>query len=214
MLFDGLSRKLAEKMCRIELDIVSHDLNQKTSEKSLQKYYEDNAYAMKKCVFNDSFNSFHFWKLLSDIIKKSHKNLPFILRNQYTNSHQVYEHMYNSYHSKDMVGHKSISRIVLSAPCNIMTQYRKQVYQFIVLPTLYRHHIYSPLMALTIFINLMYHMADFYIQKNLESEGKKTMSEYMKRPFTKTEINQIEWLSDHEKKILCDELDVHMLLLQ
>lgn len=194
MLFNGLSRKHSEKMCKFQLNQEFQDLKQ---------YYHVHADTIKKSVFNDSYYSFKFWKVVSENIKRSHPMLAIILRKQYINSENVFHHLKQMY---DQPNNKtSLIKIITSLQLE-HKNYVNEVYKYIIIPPLYRHHIYSPVMALYIFIDIMLCMCGQYIDKDIINRGKSELSEYN---IHQQLDNNLEFLDEINIKLINDEINVH-----
>ena len=216
MLYEGLSRINAQKLCQLHIQLCdkNNKLNQNTA-MSLETFYNKHKVMINNTVFEDSYNSFHFWGFISESIKKSHANLPFILKNQYSNADQVYAKLADSVtnmknnENGEGEGSSSFTQAIFDLPKNIMADFANDVYKYIILQPLYRHHIYSPIMCLLVLIDIMHSMADVYIHKSLGVEGKKKLTMYMDAPLTHDQILSIRWMSEIEKEMLSDECQVH-----
>lgn len=191
MLFEGVSQKHAQRMCKLLLN----------DDNSVLHYYLENKNVIQKTVFNHSYFGFQFWKVLSENIKKSHSTLSIILRKQYKSSDEVFNYIKNAYSTE-----KDLYSIVMGGPVEFR-DYIKEVNRFLILPVLFRHHIYSPLMVLAICIDLIHHMCGTYIDPELSGKGKALIANYMK--ITPQGIKDVTWLDSFDKEVLSDELQIH-----
>lgn len=208
MLYEGLSRINAQRLCHFHIQLCDKDKRDENENEALESFYTKHKVMINATVFEDSFDGFHFWGFISESIKKSHQNLPFILRNQYSNSGVVYSYLLETYHDTRS-SKECLIQAILDAPQEIMSDFARDVYRFIILPPLHRHHIYSPIMGLLLFVDILHVMADTYIQKTLGVEGKKKLIMYMDAPFSKEQLESICWMSTIEKRMLIDESEVH-----
>lgn len=203
ILFDGLSERNSQKMCKFHIEDQFDEF---------EKFYNAHSSMIKKTVFQDSFFSFNFWKIISENIKRSHSLLHIILRKQYIDADKVFTDLREKYKLvKHDIPEKVLYHIILKS--DILRNYAQQVYHFIILPVLYRHHIYSPIMCLMIFIDIMYVMCGNYIDKGLLVQNKILLSNYKKCVLNEKEIDEIPWMSVFEKKMLRDELQAHKVFL-
>lgn len=196
MLFNGISRKHSEKMCKFQLN---QDFD------ALREYYLLNRETIRKSVFNDSYYSFKFWKVVAENIKRSHTMLPMILRKQYVGSEDVFCHLKNAYELTKTKNDSSLIKMITSLT-EVHKPYVNEVYKFIIIPPLFRHHIYSPVMALYIFIDIMLSMCGQYIDSGIVSRGKQELSEYC------IQDNGLNFLDDVNKMLIRDESDVHRVI--
>lgn len=187
-----------------------HSSSKHPPKMTLEGFYERHKGMINATVFEDSYNSFHFWGFISESIKKSHTNLPYILRNQYSNADRVFSELREAVTGMKSKEEGSLTQAIFDLPEDVMRDFVKDVYRYIILQPLYRHHIYSPIMCLLVLIDIMHHAADVYIHKSLGMEGKKKMSMYMDAPLTRDQINNIQWMSEIEKEMLTDECEVHI----
>lgn len=216
MLYEGLSRINAQKLCQLHIQLCDNRDNPvsippQKPQLTLETFYNRHKIMINNTVFEDSYDSFHFWGFISESIKKSHTNLPYILKNQYSNADKVYANLTESVTNMKNDGDKgpSFTQAIFDLPRDIMGDFANDVYRYIILQPLYRHHIYSPIMCLLVLIDIMHSMADVYIHKSLGVEGKKKLSMYMEAPFTFDQIKSIRWMSEIEKEMLSDECQVH-----
>ena len=179
--------------------------------KDMATFYLSHQNAIRRGLFFDAYQSMRFWKLMGENIKRSHRNLAYTLRNQYDHADAIYKEIRLGYNRMDPDQHQLL-RLILTMKCEEMTHYSNDVFSFIVLPFLYRNHIYSPLLALVIFLDMMYTLFDTYMDNTLKAKGLQWLGTYhhFTHHLQEDDVMRIPWLPDEIKFIMRDEICLHL----
>ena len=142
MIFDGLSRRHALRLCDLD-----HD------------YFQKHKSVIAKTVFTESYTCARFSMLIVDTIKKTHQNLAYTLRSFYKHGNHVY----------DVVNNKLLMSIAASNPIDVLDafqsdnntlsesmfkEYFLQVYTFIIKPVLVNYGFFSANIVVIVFVTL------------------------------------------------------------
>ena len=146
MLFDGLSKRFAKQLLTWHIDGAFTDDN-------LRTFYDRDPHIIDVTLFRDSFFAIRFANVFIDCIKHQHRDLPYILRNQYTGAEQLYN-----------AATSCTSNIALTTLLSqgLLSAYFADVMKYIIAPSLLKHGMYSPNLCVMIFIELYRYMLCTY----------------------------------------------------
>jgi len=140
-------------------------------------YYKKHVLQVRSTVFRDAYYASKFWGLLAENIRKTHNSLAYILRVQYRNADAVFMELSGvarGLGKPSLCGVLALSRAILCPSVSVvdcMSSYKADVFGYLIVPVLRRHGMYSPLMAHSIFVNLVCSMMDTYVEKGWALEG-------------------------------------------
>lgn len=201
MVFEGLSRKLGLRL--IELEQSDFDLFTEL----------DNNEVVLQILYKDAFYLLRFLEIISDNIKKTHRTLSFILRNQYRNTSSIFNTITESL--KINLPIKEKYKILLDRISNLkdFDQYYRDVLRFIILPVLKKYNIYSPNLVYMIFMDLLFFMIGSYHGYEIQDENRNFIRNYVSLQ-SENEIQEIVWLKPVIKTMMKDELQLWKNLKQ
>lgn len=168
-------------------------------------YYTANRIAIIKSLFIDTSHGIRFTPVILETIKKSHKTLSYILRNQYKNADAIYQKVIAI--SDDAVLNREESRFCFSIikrlqECPELPAYYKDVCDNIITPVFKRFGYYSPTMTFVIFIGLICFMGETYSSQYYGLVWKHFVKDGY--PHAKV-LEGMSLLDAHEKMMVRDE---------
>lgn len=178
------------------------------------EFYNKNVEIIKNGIFLNNKYSFDFWPYFSIFIKNNYQNTLNSIINENKEVKRYFQSYINGWNDEKNVensNEKTFFALFFSSPNTIICKFRHFVYKEIILPVLQYHKIYSPLIMIHIYIDMIYETFFFHHEsykndnkkkKNIENKLGKTSKVNAK------DINDIVWLYPIEKKVLLDELDV------
>lgn len=194
MLFEGLSRRHALRLIEFELNQCFESNNTCM----LKEMFDD----YKNTIFKDAFYLMRFIDIFVDVCQKTHRTLPYILRNQYTNAKTIFEKLTKI---NDEFGHHNLLHQIFE-----MQEFGllyKDINTFIVLPCFKRYNIYSPNLILIITLSLYINMLGSYLGYSISDANRDFMRRYLDNQ-TPALIDRIVWLNTTNKEMMKIELDV------
>lgn len=189
MIFEPLSSKFALNLIDANLD-----------SNKLINIHKNDGEVIKRTLFTESFYLSRFIDMLSENIRKSHTTLPYILRTQYRNSNTVFDILANCTDTNTAI--YAINKEQKIA------EYFQDVHNYIIMPVLKRHGVYSFNIVYLLFINLVFHMAADYISKDYKKLVFSLQDEIYKNNY------DIVWINDAFKTFMNEELQVWKTLKQ
>lgn len=170
------------------------------------RYYDTNRVAIMKSLFYDTSFGIRFAPIILETIKKSHKTLSYILRNQFKMSNEVYRDIIEM--SADSVLKRTESQFCFAIytrmqQCEHLKGYYDEVTRALIIPVFERFGYYSPTMCFVVFIGLMCFMGETYsnqvyglVWKHLIRDG------YPADTIIQTSYQ----VDDLEKRMIADEI--------
>jgi len=128
-------------------------------------YYSSNRHAISRTLFSQTSFGLRFTPVILETIKKSHKTLPYILRNQYFGAHDMYKELLDI--PKDIAIARNDKEYCYDffqriASYESMQPYYKEVFDSLIHPIFRRFGYYSPSMGITVFIGLICILGETY----------------------------------------------------
>jgi hypothetical protein len=113
-------------------------------------YYHNNAPAIAKTLFVDTCFGIRFTPVIFETIKKSHKTLPYLLRNTFANAEQVFKKVIDI--PKGIVIENCESTFCFDvysrlAVCDELAEFYEDVCDKLIYPVYERDNFYRPVMS-------------------------------------------------------------------
>ena len=118
-------------------------------------YYINNKNAVANSLFKETAFGIRFTPVLLETLKRTHKTLTYILRNQYAGAEQVFRNVLELPKENIINGQESVYCFNVyerMQECLYINEYSKHVIENLIQPTLKRFGYYSPTMSYVLFI--------------------------------------------------------------
>lgn len=169
-------------------------------------YYLNNKQFIERTLFIDTSHGIRFTPVVLETIKKSHKTLAYILRNQYSNADELFKTVIDV--PRDELKNDSgycfdiFERI--TAYTHLLPYYR-DVCEYIIFPVFKRFGYYSPTMTVAIFVGLLCMLGETYSSQYYGLVWK----HFIKRNYPHFQIvKMIKNLAEFDKQMITDEMRV------
>lgn len=215
--FGGLGEKNNSAMCYLLL-------HQKDDEYFV--FYNKHKKAIQKSVFRDSLSIQKTWKIIADHLRLHHKNVIFLLKNQMDSTQVVFTSIKNVYDHAQSKKSNTYLFCLIKKQCHPGWQhFFHETMHKVIIPYLYKIHIFSPLLMFLLFVDLVYVMFDMYLDSTLRHQSKCFLSDYLEMIsiLHDTFSNSLEsktcdslplsFISQHLRQTIFDELEMHKNML-
>lgn len=172
-------------------------------------YYTNKRSDISKYLFTETCFGVRFTPVILETIKKSHKTLPYILRNQYSNADEIYQCLINIPKEVTIEGGESAycfhlySRLK-NCPSNSLQKYFEDVCESLIFPVFKRFGYYSPTMTVILFVGLLCHVGEHY---NNQLYGL-VWKHFVRNSYPAADITKcVMQLSQLDKDMVRDELE-------
>lgn len=132
-----------------------------------ETYYYLNKTSIALHLFTETCYGIRFAPVILETIKKTHKILAYILRNQYKNSDKIFT-LLLSFDSLACVNEVRYAHALFQrmSQCPELLEYYKDVDQFLIQPSFKRFGYFSPTMSIVIFIGLLCFLGETYANES------------------------------------------------
>lgn len=127
-------------------------------------YYQMNERGIRNTLFKETKFGIRFTPVVLETINKTHKTLPYILRNQYTLATEVFNTVVDIPKTFTNVQQSSYCFDIYSRLNKFagIAEYYIEVYKYLIEPVFRRFGYYSPVMSVVLFIGLICIMGEKY----------------------------------------------------
>lgn len=170
-------------------------------------YYSANRVSIIQTLFEETSYGIRFTPVILETIKKSHKTLSYILRNQYKHADAIYQHVIGM--TDDVMYKQTESQFCFSiykrmCECPELPAYYKEVCDNLITPVFKRYGYYSPTMSIVIFIGLMCFLGETYCSQYYGLAWK----HFIKDGYPKAKVMEaMAQLDANEKTMIRDEMN-------
>jgi len=216
--YSGMSEKNSSAMCHLWM-------NNKYDE--YEAFYDKHKKAIHKSVFKDSLCLQKSWKILAEHLRLSQKNVTFMLKNQMKGADNIYifiKNFYDAHQSRE--NDLYVYNVFAMGKGRDYATFFEDTTHTIILPYLYKIHIFSPLITFLIFIDLVYALFEMYLDCSLRHKSKSILSDYttllpcLHRDFTESigsthrgESSKLSYIPLILRASILDELEMHKNML-
>lgn len=143
-IYENLSKRFSIQLAKLHID-------DKFSEEDMCSFVQRDPAILDVTLYRDSFFLKRFTNVFVDCIKGLHKDIAFVLRNQYTGAQDVYQQVHDK------------PDFVAALNCAPSTgKLFQETMKFIIAPVLLKHGVYSPSICVTLFLELYKYMLCTY----------------------------------------------------
>ena len=215
--FEGLGEKNSSALCYLLL-------HQKDDEYFV--FYNKHKKAIQKSVFRDSLSIQKTWKIIADHLRLHHKNVIFLLKNQIDSTQVVFTSIKKVYdHTQSKKNNNYLFYLIINQSCPGWKEFFQRILHKVIIPYLYKIHIFSPLLMFLLFVDLVYTMFDMYLDSTLRHQSKCFLSDYQEiisilhvtfsnslRSMTLDSL-PLSFISQNLRQTIFDELEMHKNML-